>query len=147
MKCGQPSLRTDGSVVAGGDATHRRMNTWWVRRTVCSSADQSAGNLLESSGAALKRSRLEARNGILILVWKLEYLDRPLNHVETKRRHLLQRSGRLQRFLRLHLRHNLTVTYPKCVGKECMRKYSGSDLSGPKLAELLDAQHVRLLVR
>ena len=83
----------------------------------------------------MKRSRLEVRNGILMLVWTLEYLDRPWNHVEMKRCHLEQFS---ERFLCLHLRHNLTVTYPKRVDKECMRKHSGSDLSGPKLAELLD---------
>ena len=46
------------------------MNTWWARSSVCSSADQFARNLRESSGAALKWSRLEGRNGILM--WKLE---------------------------------------------------------------------------
>ena len=110
----------------------------------CLNADQFVGNLLENSGAAVKRSMLEERNGILILVRTLEYLDRSWNHVETKRCHLLQRSGRLQR--RLHLRRNLTATYLKCVDKECMRKRSESDPSGPKLAERLDALHVRLLV-
>ena len=88
----------------------------------CLSADQSVGNLLESSGAAVKRSRLEERNGIWLLVWTLEYLDLPWNHVEMKRYHLEQFSDRFQRYHRQHLRHNLTVTYPKCVNKECMRK-------------------------
>ena len=83
MKCEQPSCRTDGSV-AGGDEPHPRMNTWWVRSSVCLSADQFAGNLLESSGAAVKRLRLEGRNGILMWKWTLEYLDRLWNHVETK---------------------------------------------------------------
>ena len=36
--------------------------------------------------------------------------------------------------------------YLKFVDKECMRKRSESDPSEPKLAELLDALHVRLLV-
>ena len=71
MKSEQPNRGIDGSVVASGDETHRRMNTWWVRNLVCSSADQVVGNILKSSGAAVKRSRLETRNGILILVWTL----------------------------------------------------------------------------
>ena len=70
------------------DATHRRMNTWWVRSSVCLSADQFVGNHLESSGAAVKRSRLEERNRMLMLVWTLEYLDHPWYHVEMKRCHL-----------------------------------------------------------
>ena len=114
-----------------------------VRRSVCSRADQFEGNLLWSSGAAVNQSRLKERNGILMLVWKLEYLNRPWNHVETKRCHLRQHSECFSR----HLLHNLAVTYPKCEDKECMRNHSGSDLSGPKLAGLLDAQHVRRLVR
>ena len=125
-------------MVAGGDATHRRMNTW-------SSADQFVGNLLESSGAAVKRSRLEVRNGILMLVWTLEYLDRPWSHVETKRCHLEQYGESFQ--FHLHLLHSLAVTYLKCEDKECMRKHSGSDLSVLKVAGLLDARHVRLPVR
>ena len=145
MKSEQPNCRIDGSVVAGGDETHRRMNTWSVRNLVCSNADKFVGNLLENSGAAVKRSRLEARNGIFDVGTDTAIPGPPWNHVETKRCHLLQRSGRLQRYLRLH-RHNLTVTYPKRVDKECMRKRSESDPSGPKLAELLDALHVRLLV-
>ena len=36
--------------------------------------------------------------------------------------------------------------YLKFADKQCMRKRSESDPSGPKLAELLDALHVRLLV-
>ena len=43
----------------GGDEMHRRMNTWWRRSMVCLSADQYAENLLESSGADVKRSRLK----------------------------------------------------------------------------------------
>ena len=78
MKSEQPNWRIDGSVVAGGDEAHRRMNTWWVRNLVCSCADQFVGNLLESSGAAVKRSRLEARNRILILVWTLRIPFTPL---------------------------------------------------------------------
>ena len=126
------------------------MKTWWVRNLVCSSADQSVGKLLKSSGAAVKRSRLEARNGTLILVWTLEYLLRPWNHVETKRCHLQQRSGKLQwylhLFLHLHIHLNWAVMDLKFVDKECMRKHSQSDPFAPKLAELLDALRVRLLV-
>ena len=50
----------------------------------CLSADQFAENLLESSGADVKRSRLEGRNGVLMWKWTLEYLDRPWLHIETK---------------------------------------------------------------
>ena len=34
-------------MVAGGDVTLRRMNTWWARSLVCLRADQFVGNLLE----------------------------------------------------------------------------------------------------
>ena len=44
---------------------HRLTNTWLGRSMVCLSADQSAENLLENSGADVKRSKLEGRNGIL----------------------------------------------------------------------------------
>ena len=54
---------------------HRPMNTWWGRNVVCLSADQSAENLLESSEADVKRSKLKGRSGILTWKWTLEYLD------------------------------------------------------------------------
>ena len=41
----------------------------------CLSADQSAENLLETSGADVKRSKLEGQSGILTWKWTLEYLD------------------------------------------------------------------------
>ena len=62
MKCEQPSCRTDGSVVAGGDEMLRRMNTWWRRSMVYLSAHQFAENLLECNGADVKRSKLMGRN-------------------------------------------------------------------------------------
>ena len=85
------------------DEMLRRMNTWWVRSSVCSSPDRFAGNLLESSGAAVKRSRLEGRNGILML-------DRLWNHVETKGQ---QQRQQQQPQLHRTLRHNLTVINPR----------------------------------
>ena len=50
----------------------------------CFSADQFAEHLLESSGADVKRSRLEGRNGSLMWKWTLEYLDRLWHHVKMK---------------------------------------------------------------
>ena len=58
------------------ERTLRRMNTWWGRSMFCLSADQFAEHLLESSGADVKRSRLEGRHGSLMWKWTLEYLDR-----------------------------------------------------------------------
>ena len=95
----------------------------------------------------MKRSRLEERNGILMWKWTLEYLDRTWNHVETKGHQQQQHRRRFQRYLHLHLRHNPTVMNPRCVDKECTQKHSGSELSGLKSAELLDARHVRLQVQ
>ena len=115
----------------------RRVNTWWVRSSVCLSADQFVGNLLESSGADAKRSRPEGRNGILMSVWTLGYLDHSWNQ---------QCSERFQWSLHLHIPHNLAVTCLKFVDKECVRKRSGSELSGLTAAEFLDALHVRLPV-
>ena len=43
---------------------HRPTNTCWGRSMVCLSVDQFEENLLESSGADVKRSKLEERNGI-----------------------------------------------------------------------------------
>ena len=97
---------------------------------VCLSADRFAGNLLENSGAPVKRSRLEGRNGILMWEWKLEYLDRLWNHVETKGH---QQQRRQQQQLHRTLRHNLTVMNPRCVDKERTQKHSGSELSGRTL--------------
>ena len=60
------------------------MNTWWGRSVVCLSADRFAENLLESSGADVKRSRLEGRNGILMWIWTMEYLVHLWLHVQMK---------------------------------------------------------------
>ena len=51
---------------------------------------------------------------------------------------------RFPQYLRLHLRQKSTCL--KCEVKECTRKHSGSEPSGQKSAELLDAWHVRHLV-
>ena len=86
----------------------------------------------------MKRSRLEGRSEILIWKWTLEPLDHSWNDVETK--------GHQQQ-LHQTLRHNLAVMNPRCVDKERTQKHSGSELSGLKSAELLDAGHARLPVR
>ena len=52
---------------------HRPTNTWWGRNMVCLSADQFAENHLENNGVDVKRSKLEARSGILTWKWILEY--------------------------------------------------------------------------
>ena len=49
--------------------------------------------------------------------------------------------GDFPQYLRLHLRQKSTRL--KCEVKECTRKHSGSEPSGQKSAELLDARHVR----
>ena len=103
---------------------------------VCSSADQFAENLLESSGADAKRSRLEGRNGVLMWKWTLEHLDHLCLHVETKE-HQQQKQRQQQQQLHQTLRYNLTVMNPK---------HSGSELSCLKSAELLDARHARIPV-
>ena len=74
----------------------RRMNTWWGRSMDCLSADQFAGNLLESSGADVKRSRIEERNGILMWKWTLEYLDHLWLHVETEEQQRQQQQKQQQ---------------------------------------------------
>ena len=58
---------------------------WWRRSMLCLSADQLAENLLESSGADVKRSKLEGRHGILMWKCTLECLDRMWFHVQMKR--------------------------------------------------------------
>ena len=58
-----------------GDEMHRPTNTWWRRNMVCLSADEFAENILENSGADVKRSKLEGRSGILTWKWILEYPD------------------------------------------------------------------------
>ena len=102
---------------------------------VCLSADQFAENLLESNGADVKRSRLEGRNGILDVEMDSGVSGPPVT----------SRQMRGCRQQRQHLRQKITC--PKCEHKECTRKHSGSQLSGQKSAELLDARHVRLPVR
>ena len=97
----------------------RRMNTWWGRSTVCFSADQFAGNLLESSGADVKRSGLEGRNGISMWKWTWNIWTAYGFHVETKDQQLQQQQKQQQH---RNLRHNLTVMYPKCDDKEYTQK-------------------------
>ena len=117
------------------------MNTWWGRSMVCLSAHQFAENLLESSGADVKRSKLEGRNGILTWKWILEYPDQLWNHVETRECRQQRHGGKFPQNLHPHLRQK--STYLKFEVKECTQKHSGSELSGQKSAELLDARHVR----
>ena len=136
MKCEQPSFSSDGSVVAGGDEMHRRMNTWWGRNMVCLSADQFAENLLESSGADVKWSRLERRNEILMWKKALEHL---WLHVQMKGCRQRRHRAKFPQHHHLHLRQKSTCL--KCEVKECTRKHSGSEPSGQKSAELLDARH------
>ena len=137
--------RTDGSVVAGGDERLRQTNTWWERSVVCLSADQFAENFRESSGADVKRSKLEGRNGIFVRKWTLEHLDHRWLHVQMKGCQQQRHRERFPQYLHLHLRQNSTC--PKREDKECTRKHSGSEPSGQKSAELLDARHARLPVR
>ena len=111
-KCVQPNRRTDGSVVAGGDETHRLTNTWWGRNMVCLSADQFAENLLENNGADVKRSKLEGRSGILTWKWILEYPDQLWNHVETRECRQQWPRRKFPQYLHLHLRPK--NTYPRC---------------------------------
>ena len=112
-------------------------SSWWGRSMVCVSADQSAENLLVSSGADVKRSKPKGRRGVL--TWKLRL------HVQMKRCRQRRYGMKFPQYLHLHLRQK--NTYVKCEDKECTRKHSGSELSGQKSAELLDARRVRLPVR
>ena len=109
------------------------------------SADQFAENLLESSAAGVKRSRLEGRNGILMWKWTLEYLDHLWLHVQMKRCRQRRHRGKFQQYLHLHFPQKSTCL--KCEVKECTRMHSLSELCGQKSAELLDTQHVRRPVR
>ena len=124
---------------------HRPTNTWWERNMVCLSADQFAENLLESNGADVKRLKFEGRSGVLMWNWTLEYLDHRWLHVQMKVCRQRRHSGRFPQFFRLHLRQMNTRL--KSEDKECTRKHSGSEPSGQKSAEHLDAWYVRLLVR
>ena len=124
---------------------HRLMNTWWRRNMFCSSADQFAENLLENNGADVKRLKLEGRNGILTWKWTLEYLDHLWLHVQMKRCRQRRHGRKFPQYLHLHLFQKSTCL--KFEVKECTRKHSGSELSGRKSAELLDARHMRLPVR
>ena len=124
---------------------HRRMNTWWRRNMVCLSADQFAENLMESSRADVKRSRLEGRNEILMWKWTLEHQDHLWLHVQMKGCRQQRHRVRFPQYLRLHLCQKSTCL--KCEVKECTRKHSGSEPSGQKSVELLDARHARLPVR
>ena len=97
---------------------------------VCSSADQFVENLLVTSGADVKRSKLEGRNGILTWKWTLEYLDHLRLHVQMKECRQRWHGENFPQYLHLHLRQKNTCL--KCEVKECTRKHSGSVLSGQK---------------
>ena len=75
---------------------------------LCLSADQFAEDLLDSSGADAKRSRLEGRNGILMWEWILEYLDHPWLHVQMKGRRQQRHRWKFLQYLHLHLRQKFT---------------------------------------
>ena len=66
-------------------------------------------------------------------------------HVQMKGCRQRRHRVKFPQYFHLHLRQKSTCL--KCEVKECTRKYSGSELSGQKSAELLDAWHVRLLVQ
>ena len=93
----------------------------------------------------MKRSKLEARNGILTWKWILEYLDQLWNHVEMRACRQQRHRWKFLQYLHLHLRQK--NTYLKCEAKECTRKHSGLELSGQRSAELPDAGHASLLVQ
>ena len=76
--------------------------------------------------------------------WTLEYLDRLWLHVQMKGCQQRRRRRRFRQYFHLHLRQ--TVMCPKCEDEECTQKHSGSEPSGQKSAELLDARHARLPV-
>ena len=118
---------------SGGEELHRSTNTWWRRNMVCLSADQFAENHLESNGVDVKRSKLEARSGILTWKWILEYPDQLWNRVETRECRQERHRWNFLQYLHLHLRQK--NKYLKCEAKECTQKHSG------------DARHARLLVQ
>ena len=88
---------------------HRPTNTWWGRNMVCLSADQFAENHLESNGVDVKRSKLEARSGILTWKWILEYPDQFWNHVETRECRQQRHRWKFLQYLHLHLRQKKHV--------------------------------------
>ena len=88
---------------------------------------------------------LEGRNGVLMWKWTLGYLDHLWLHVQMKGCRQQRHRERFPQYLRLHLRQKSTCL--KCEVKECTRKHSGSEPSGQKSAELLDAWHARRPVR
>ena len=124
---------------------HRPTNTWWGRNMVCFSADHFAENHLESNGVDVKRSKLEARSGILTWKWILEYPDQLWNRVETRECRQERHRWKFLQYLHLHLRQK--NKYLRYEAEEYTQKHSGLELSGQKSAKLLDARHARLLVQ
>ena len=101
---------------------------------VCLNADQFAENLLESSGADVKRSRLEGRNGIFDVE-----VDSGISGPPVASR---PDEGMLTATTQVEI-----PTVPSPAHLRCTRKHLGSGLSGQKSAELPDAWHARLPVR
>ena len=132
-------------MVPGGDEMHHPTNTWWGPNMVCLSADQFEENHLESNGVDVKRSKLEARSGIL--TWKriLEYPDQIWNRVETRECRQERHRWKFLQCLHRHLRQK--NKYLKYEAKVCTQKHSGLELSGQRSAGLPDARHARLLGR
>ena len=109
---------------------HRLTNTWWEAKHGFLSADQFAENHLESNGVDVKRSKFEARRGIL--TWKLilEYPDQLWNHVDMREcRQQRHRWTFLQNF---HLHLHQKNKYLNCEAKECTQKHSGLELSNQR---------------
>ena len=97
-------------MVPGGDEMHRPTNTWWGRNMVCLSAGQFAENRLESNGVDVKRSKLEARSGILMWKWILEYPNQLWDHVEMWECRQQRHRWKFLQYLHLHLRQKNTYT-------------------------------------
>ena len=122
---------------------HRPTNTWWGRSLLnCRSVRRKLPGEQWS-----RRETVEAR----VTKWNFDVemhsgisgpqiVSRPDEEMPTA-----TARWKFPQYLHLHLRQKSTCL--KCVVKECTRKHSGSELSGQKSAELLNARHVRLPVR
>ena len=71
-------------------------------------------NHLESNGVDVKRSKLEARSGILTWKWILEYPDQLWNHVETRECRQQRHRWKFLQYFHLHLRQKTTYLKFEC---------------------------------
>ena len=122
----------------GRDASSDEHLVWRTKHGLLKCRSVCRKPLLESSGADVKRSKLEGRNEILMRKWTLEYLDHLWLHVQMKGCRQQRHKGRFPQYLRLHLCQKSPCL--KCEVKECTRKHPRSEPSGQKSAELLDAR-------